>query len=138
MSSLNCVKCHTGLVIPTNPTGDRFRSAWKCQKCSHNYHGPMIASAIQQSQYYAEDVNRTDVREVEKAVKKLGITLSKEHMIILDLKQCLIGLHSEVIRREPNPARKSLNRKLELCKDILPVLKKVEPGISRLHGITTN
>lgn len=62
------------------------------------------------------------------------MTFSPNHYIILDLKQCLVGLHSEILRREPNPSRKILNRKLQLCKEILPVLEKVEPGISRLRG----
>jgi hypothetical protein len=40
-----------------------------------------------------------------------------------------------MILRQPNPSRKILNRKTELCQDMLPVLQVVEPGISRLRGI---
>lgn len=54
--------------------------------------------------------------------------------MILDLKLCLIGLYSEVLRREVNPNRKYLSRKLQLCKELLPVLEIVEPGISRMTG----
>lgn len=138
MSSLKCVKCHTGFITPISPTEERYKSSsiWKCnqEKCSHQYKGAMISMAVQESQRFVERINRRDIKTVENALKKLLLTLSEEHSIILDLKQCLIGLHSEILRRDPNPNRKMLNRKLELCKEILPVLQKVEPGISRMKG----
>ncbi|GLV35041.1 SET and MYND domain containing arthropod-specific member 4 [Carabus blaptoides fortunei] len=140
LSSLVCIKCHRGMVAPLKLTENihRYESVWKCldKKCSYIYRGNMIGTAITQSKNIIEDADKTDIRTVESLIKKLLITFSPNHYIILDLKQWLIGLHSEILRRDPNPSRKIISSKLQLCKEILPVLETVEPGISRLRGIT--
>ena len=65
----------------------------------------------------------------------LSKTFHTNHFLVLSLKQKLLSEY----RREltsPNPRKKALLRILDLCKEIFSVLEIVEPGISRLKGMT--
>jgi hypothetical protein len=72
---------------------------------------------------------------MEALLRRLLRTFPPQHFVILELKQTLVAAYRDMILREPNTSRKILNRKIELCRDMLPVLQVVEPGISRLTGM---
>lgn len=55
---------------------------------------------------------------------------------MVEIKQNLVALYRDIILREPSPSRKVMQRKINLCLDLLKVLDAIEPGISRLRGKT--
>jgi hypothetical protein len=75
---------------------------------------------------------------MEALLRKLLRTFTPQHFVILEVKEALVAAYRDIIIRQPNSTRSILNRKTELCRDMLPVLQVVEPGISRLRGITSS
>lgn len=143
MSSLRCVRCYEGLITSTNPTATRnpqkqmkqMDSAWECNSCKHQYRPNLIATTVSLARCLLNDTDRSDVRAMEALLRRLLRTFPPQHFVILELKQTLVAAYRDMILREPNTSRKILNRKIELCRDMLPVLQVVEPGISRLTGM---
>lgn len=60
--------------------------------------------------------------------------MAPNHYLLLDAKQRLAGVLRDVINREPRPTKKVMRRKIELCKELLPVLETLSPGICRIKG----
>lgn len=149
MSSLRCVRCHEGVIVSTNPIGTRTplqetkqvktvstNTDWECTNCKHRYRLSLIATSVSLARDQFSDVDKTDTRAMEALLRKLLRTFTPQHFVILEVKQALVAAYRDIIIRQPNPTRNILNRKTELCQDMLPVLQVVEPGISRLRGIT--
>jgi hypothetical protein len=149
MSSLRCVRCHEGFIVPTNPIGTRTplqetkqvktvstNTDWACTNCQHRYRLSLIATSVSLARDLFSDVDKSDTRAMEALLRKLLRTFTPQHFVILEVKQALVAAYRDMIIRQPNPTRNILNRKTELCQDMLPVLQVVEPGISRLRGIT--
>lgn len=82
--------------------------------------------------FYFSD--KSDYKQIETFLNKISKTLPKENFITIDVKQSLIAAYRDVLRRDIKPSKHVLQRKLELCHDLLPLLNKIEPGISRLKG----
>lgn len=72
---------------------------------------------------------------MESLLEKLSRTFHQNHFIILSLKQRILAVYRKEVGGI-NPQRKLLQRMVELCTEVLHVLEIVEPGISRLKGIT--
>ncbi|KAJ9577911.1 hypothetical protein L9F63_025224 [Diploptera punctata] len=133
MSSIRCVRCKDGFIIPTDPTTNQQK--WECNKCNHHYRHNMIKTTVSLARSFVDEVDRTDYRAMEALLIRLSRTFPPQHFVLLELKQTLVAVYRDIINRETNPSRKVLSRKLQLCRDMLPILEVVEPGISRLRGI---
>lgn len=149
MSSIRCVRCHEGSVVSTNPVGTgsplqetkqvkmaSTNTEWECRNCQHRYRLSLIATTVSLARDLFCDVDKSDTRAMEALLRKLLRTFTPQHFVILEVKQALVAAYRDMISRQPNPTRSILNRKTELCQDMLPVIQVVEPGISRLKGIT--
>uniref|UniRef100_A0A1B6C1U0 SET domain-containing protein n=1 Tax=Clastoptera arizonana TaxID=38151 RepID=A0A1B6C1U0_9HEMI len=124
LSSLMCVRCKTGFVVK------RDEKYWGCNKCEHKCKKELICCTITEAEYLFNGTDPTDARALEKLLMKFAHTLSPNHSISLDIKQMLVTLYREVA------SAKALQRKIQLCNEILIVLMTIDPGISRLRGIT--
>lgn len=133
MSSIRCVRCKDGFVTSIDPTANQEK--WACNSCNHHYRPSLISTTVSIARDLVDDVDRTDSRAMETLLGRLLRTFPPQHYVILELKQTLVALYRDVINRETNPSRKILHRKSQLCRDMLPILEIVEPGISRLRGI---
>lgn len=149
MSSIWCVRCHEGFVVSTNPIGTRSplqetkevkmastNTDWECKNCQHRYRFSLIATTVSLARDLFCDVDKSDTRAMEALLRKLLRTFAPQHFVILEVKQALVAAYRDIIIRQSNPTRSVLNRKTELCQDMLPVIQVIEPGISRLKGIT--
>ena len=147
MSSLRCPRCYEGLIIPTNPIRTitpkqgpqqvktvSVDICWECNKCKHRYQSNLIRTTVTLARCLLNDVSKSDIRATEGLLRRLLRTFPPQHFVILELKQTLVAAYRDMILRDPNPTKKVLSRKTELCRDMLPVLQVVEPGISRLRG----
>jgi hypothetical protein len=149
MSSLRCVRCHESFIVSTDPIGTRIplrettkvqtilkNTDWECMNCQHRYSLNLIATTVMLARHLFSDVDKSDIKAMEALLRKLLRTFTPQHFVILEVKQALVAAYRDIIIRQPNPTRNILNRKTELLRDMLPVLQVVEPGISRLRGIT--
>lgn len=88
-----------------------------------------MSSTLSLAQDYLESVDRTDPQQLETAVARLSSTLVPSHSLLLDLKQSIVAVY-----REQEPSAQTMLRKVQLCRELLPILRKIEPGISRMTG----
>lgn len=73
---------------------------------------------------------------MEESIIKFSSILNPNHSFVLELKQAIAAiLRERCVQSLNKPSVKTLKRKLELCEGILPTLKTLQPGISRLTGI---
>ncbi|XP_053683976.1 SET domain-containing protein SmydA-8-like [Sabethes cyaneus] len=131
LSSLRCTECTDGLCsfYTDNPR-------WKCNNCDHllkrEYVNEVLCAA--RSEILSCPL---EIRDLEKIIGKHSKTLNPHHSLVLEAKQNLAGeLRSVCLSVEPsNVPKQVLKRKLELCEEILGILRTLEPGISRMVGI---
>lgn len=79
-------------------------------------------------------LDKTDLKNIENFISKISRHLSPSHYILLEAKQQLAGVLRDYLNKTWNVPKKSIMRKLEICKEFLPLLDVLEPGISRLRG----
>ncbi|KAJ8680670.1 hypothetical protein QAD02_016457 [Eretmocerus hayati] len=139
LSCIVCPRCRKDFVGLQNVrTKDPYnaKTKWQCRKCKRIFRGCLIRSTLEISKNMISCVDDDDVKALENLLEKLARTFHKNHFVMLSLKQQILGLYRNEIRNNVNPRRKVMQRMLEMCKEMLDVLEIVEPGISRLKGIT--
>lgn len=80
----------------------------------------------------------TDIERIELIITKYTKQLSANHYLVLEMKQKLADILRSMSGGEANmnddEIQRLLRRKIELCEELLPVLRVLKPGISRLTG----
>lgn len=135
-SAFRCPKC-TGRVLPTAPLDPNAQ--WKCIDNGCTY--TMVAAAVQlllkrlTDEFELIDVN--DVPGYENFLHKYRNVLHETHYLCLSAKHSLSQLYGKVadymIHQMPEM---ELNRKIQICRDLMKVFDVIEPGYSRLRGVT--
>lgn len=88
---------------------------------------------LARSEILQQDVN--SVAMLEQLIVKYSNILNPNHYLVVDMKQKLTAILRNICDYEMTPQPKILQRKIILCEEILPILKVIQPGISRLKGI---
>ncbi|XP_058062039.1 SET domain-containing protein SmydA-8-like [Anopheles bellator] len=131
LSSIKCTECEEGLCL-----FDDQAPKWECNLCGHQLQRRYVNEIMSEAR---EDVSSCalDIRNLERVIGKHSKTLNPQHALVLEAKQNLAGeLRSMCISCDPqNVPRQALKRKLELCEEMLQILRALDPGISRLTGI---
>lgn len=81
------------------------------------------------------DQEISSVPMLEQLIAKYSTILNPNHYLVVDMKQKLIAILRSICDYEMKPQPKILQRKITLCEEILPILRVIQPGISRLKGI---
>lgn len=122
MSTLICQSCKGNVL------NDTKHNVWQCIVCNN------VTNNVDGS---IADINRAitmanfDVCKLETIIRNFSHRLHQNHHLMLKAKQILAGvLKMTTIRSR----RFTAQRLLELCSDILTVLRIIYPGISRLTG----
>lgn len=88
---------------------------------------------LARSEILEQEVN--SVPMLEQLILKYSKLLNPNHYLVVDMKQKLTAILRNICDYEITPQPKILERKIILCEEILPILKAIQPGISRLKGI---
>ncbi|CAH2267756.1 SET and MYND domain-containing protein DDB_G0273589-like [Pararge aegeria] len=129
MSSAICPSCKTGYM-------SKAGESWICRSCKKESEHSVIGHKVQCCSDKLEVINKKDEKELEEYIKYVSLVLAPNHYLLLDAKQRLAGVLRDIINREPRPTKKVMRRKIELCKELLPVLETLSPGICRIKAIT--
>ncbi|XP_008547423.1 SET domain-containing protein SmydA-8-like [Microplitis demolitor] len=137
LSTIYCPRCKEGSIIyegksRINPYLKEKK--WKCKKCLRCYSGSLIKTTLELTKTRIDQADDSRVKELENLLNNLSSMMHSNHFLIMSLKQKLLALYRKEITCL-NPKKKTLQRMMQLCKEILQVLEIVEPGISRLKGI---
>lgn len=128
LSSLFCKYCEKGLVIYRESL-----AVWRCDLCnkeqsSQEINGILIAAKT-------EILQVTSIQRLEQLIVTYSMLLNPNHYLVVDMKQKLAAILRNICDQERMPQPKILRRKMELCEEILPIIRVLQPGISRLKAI---
>nr|XP_012234311.1 PREDICTED: LOW QUALITY PROTEIN: protein msta, isoform B-like [Linepithema humile] len=142
MSSLKCNKCENGIVLPLDSLDSN--STWKCTHCDFSTNGQAVQKVlriIQAEVDAAEAISGADgadaIHERETVMRKYRSVLHPRHAFLTMLRHSLTQMYGRVdeylLDDLPNVV---LEHKVDLCRLLLQVLDAVEPGYSRIRGMT--
>lgn len=139
MGSLKCSKCDNGTVISTDPLS--FDCAWKCSNCDYSTTAQDVRKIYEAIQNELDAIEwLADAKAIEQRefiLKKYGTVLHQKNAYMTILRTALTQLYGRIesygLNDLPNLL---LERKIELCNSLLEVLNVVEPGLSRIRGVT--
>ncbi|XP_055840242.1 SET domain-containing protein SmydA-8 [Episyrphus balteatus] len=130
LSSVKCKVCPDGYV-------SLFDSKWTCENCSaimSELDVQKLLSEVAEQILYADG----DIREYETLLAKYSGDFHPNHFLMIDLKQNTASiLRSILMNPMCQPGRGVIRRKIELCEQMLPVVRALQPGISRLYAIAS-
>ncbi|XP_069699803.1 uncharacterized protein SmydA-5 [Periplaneta americana] len=122
-----------GTQLPVSPLDDN--TDWRCDRC------PVVLSASQVNELVSrigEEVDSVQassptVTQLEELLSKLGMFLHPHHYHLYSVKHSLVQLYGHQQGYQASQlSEQQLERKAEMCRDLLAVTDKVDPGSSRL------
>lgn len=128
MSSLICKECFESYVVYKD-------SKWICVKCSKEMPTSEVNEILITANNDILDADG-DIRQMEHLILKFSRIFHPNHYLIIDLKQSVASILRSICSASLVPPGKAvMERKIQLCEEILPILKVIQPGISRLNAI---
>ncbi|CAL1674293.1 unnamed protein product [Lasius platythorax] len=142
MSSLKCNKCDNGIILPLDSLDSE--STWNCTHCNFSTNGQAVRKIlriIQAEVDAAEAISGADgadaIYERETVMKKYRSVLHPHHAFLTILRHSLSQMYGRVdeylLDDLPDIV---LEHKVDICRLLLQVLDVVEPGYTRVRGMT--
>nr|XP_049702787.1 SET domain-containing protein SmydA-8 isoform X1 [Helicoverpa armigera]XP_049702791.1 SET domain-containing protein SmydA-8 isoform X1 [Helicoverpa armigera]XP_049702794.1 SET domain-containing protein SmydA-8 isoform X1 [Helicoverpa armigera] len=135
-SAFRCPRC-AGRVLPTAPLMPL--EIWRCidNGCEYTMTAPSVQLLLKRLTDEFEQIDANDVRGYEGFLHKYRNVIHPTHYLCLSAKHSLSQLYGKVadymIHEMPEA---ELNRKIEICRDLMKAFDVIEPGYSRLRGVT--
>ncbi|ENN81700.1 hypothetical protein YQE_01906, partial [Dendroctonus ponderosae] len=138
--ALICPKCDNGLVLCDNPLD--FDSTWSCNNTAKCCAGYSISATsmnllLNRISDEVDQIDCNDIKSMELFLEKYRNVLHPNHYLCLGIKIYLSQVYGRIsgyIIQELD--EKPLLRKKEICKEILSVFDVIEPGLTRIRGVT--
>lgn len=128
LSSLHCKYCGNGMVLYLESL-----AVWRCSLCDEQQTVQEINDILTAAK--SEILETASADGLESLIKIYSKLLNPNHFLVIDMKQQLAAMLRNVCDQKMVPQPKLLRRKMELCADILPIIRVIQPGISRLKAI---
>ncbi|XP_054268292.1 SET domain-containing protein SmydA-8-like [Macrosteles quadrilineatus] len=135
MSALKCRNCSAGRVLPVEPLRDD--TDWRCDACNSIHLNKDINTAINRVEQEISGLDQEKVLLIEAAIRRYSGLLHPSHYLIVGLKYSLSQLYGKTagfLISQMN--EETLQRKVQICEDILKIFDIVEPGFTRIRAIT--
>ncbi|XP_049876356.1 SET domain-containing protein SmydA-8-like isoform X2 [Pectinophora gossypiella] len=135
-SAFCCPKCG-GRVLPAAPLDQN--ASWNCIDNGCGYTMPPVAVQMLLKRLTDEfdAVDASDVEGFENFLHKYRNVLHSSHYLCLSAKHSLSQLYGKVENYMIHEMPESeLHRKIDICRDLMKVFDVIEPGYSRLRGVT--
>uniref|UniRef100_A0A182KF08 MYND-type domain-containing protein n=1 Tax=Anopheles christyi TaxID=43041 RepID=A0A182KF08_9DIPT len=134
-SGFRCPNCRraTNLVLAVEPTN--YRSVWRCQnrRCAYQERAEQYVARCERLQQELLGLNRTEPAGYEQFLASNQTTLHPWNAYILQAKYALTQLLSST-RQTKEPSESATRRVVELCRDLLAVADRLEPGYSTFRA----
>lgn len=141
VSGVRCPSCPDGIVLPDGRGGEQMR--WTCSTCPKEISHEEATRMEEVVQNIANNIQKLPVdRHLMERCEELFLTLPKKlhsnHVVLMQLRIHLIHLYGNIgeFQMTELPAN-LLQRKAQLCFELLDVLRLISPGQSRLRGYTS-
>ncbi|CAF4877795.1 unnamed protein product [Pieris macdunnoughi] len=135
-SAFRCPRC-SGRILSTAPLEPR--APWRCldSACTYTMTAGGVQAMLKRLTEELEQIDANDVEGFEKFLHKYRNVLHDNHYLCLSALHSLSQLYGKIsgfmIHEMPES---QLHRKIEICRDLMKVFDVIEPGYSRLRGIT--
>lgn len=131
LSSLKCQACQIGCLIQMYG-----QSKWTCLNCNAFQPNEKIDDILREIRHHVNNLG-SQMDKIELSIAKYSCILHPNHYLLIEMKQKLAAIirHMGEMNSDYCKSEKLLSRKIELCKEIVPLLDILQPGISRLKGI---
>ncbi|XP_061719422.1 SET domain-containing protein SmydA-8 [Cydia pomonella] len=134
-SAFRCPKC-AGRVLPAAPL--RPGAPWGCvDGCSYSMSAAAVQLLLKRLTDEFEQIDADDVPGFETFLHKYRNVIHGGHYLRLSALHSLSQLYgkaaSYLIHEMPEP---ELHRKIEVCRELMKAFDVIEPGYSRLRGVT--
>jgi hypothetical protein len=139
MGTLKCSKCDNGVILSTDPLS--FTCEWKCTHCEFKTSAVAVRKVydVVQSEIDAVEMlsGPEGIEQREAIYRKYRSVFHPKNAYMTIIRTALTQLYgrAEGYTVEDLPDL-LLERKIELCNQLLEVLDVVEPGHSRIRGVT--
>lgn len=143
LSALKCLgteetgKCG-GTQLPLNPTDDK--TEWACDKCDIKLNNSDVAYLVNQigDEVDHVQINAPTVRDLTALMEKILTFLHPNHYHVYSIKHSLIQLYGYQQGYLPNQITDELlKKKAQMCRELLEVTKKIDPGNARCVVLET-
>nr|CAD7455694.1 unnamed protein product [Timema tahoe] len=136
--AISCAACkrsgRDSKVLSTNPLDSA--AAWRCKSCPHSIPGRQMAWGNDAVRQEMEAVNKRRSEALEEFLEKYGGALHSTNSHILEMKYVLARLYgNEEGRVLSDLSDEHLERKIDLCHELLEVADALSPGMSRMRGV---
>merc|ERR1712179_656288 len=126
-----------GPVICTDPKDETNMSPWECTKCKFMVRAETVERLNKMIYFELARTPPRDIKEVENIFQKYRNTLHHQHFHLVGMKHTLSELYGRIENYTLGELTvQQINRKIECCRDLLTVLDMLDPGISRMRGLT--
>lgn len=128
MSTVKCKQCPDGFSVCT-------QGKWLCMQCNAITDAATVQKILIQA---SEDIANAsgDVMAYEELLNRYAPEFHPNHFLMIDIKQNIATiLRAILINSMRDPNKEVLRRRLDLCEEILPVVKVLIPGYSKLYAI---
>ncbi|CAK1555495.1 unnamed protein product [Leptosia nina] len=135
-SAFRCPKC-AGRILSTAPLEPL--APWRCTDngCFYTMTSGGVQAMLKRLTDEFEQIDANDVDGFEKFLHKYRNVLHDNHYLCLSALHSLSQLYGKIagymIHEMPE---EQLHRKIDICRDLMKVFDVIEPGYSRLRGIT--
>ncbi|XP_046990280.1 SET domain-containing protein SmydA-8 [Schistocerca americana] len=135
LSTLKCSKCDNGVLLSADPLEPSAQ--WRCTRCEFCTRGEAVRRVLQLISNELQMVEAGDSVEARETLfRKYRSVLHPRHAYMSQMRHSLCQLYGRVddylLDDLPDVL---LERKVDLCRDLLAVADVVEPGLSRLRGV---
>lgn len=138
LGTLKCTKCDNGIIMSTSPLDSN--AIWKCTHCEFSTSGvaiqkvfSVIQGEIDEVESMEQDSSALEARETLQKKYKSVLHPKNAYHMILRLSLCQMYGKVEGYTMDVLPDI-LLERKIEMCNQLLYVLNVIEPGYSRIRG----
>jgi len=135
LSAFKCQKCSVGNVLPLKPL--QLHTNWRCDRCSYRLNAAVVARIDNQLNNEFDAIGPNDVQKFEDFLKRHGSLLHPNHYYFTSARQSLSQLYGRDSQFLLGSLSSTLlERKISLCRELLSVADVLEPGLTRLRGVT--
>ncbi|XP_013179737.1 PREDICTED: protein msta, isoform A [Papilio xuthus] len=124
----------TGAMLVSTNTFDET-APWKCEKCDHYIQSRQMFWGNNALKQDLNKLNKSGPQELEEFIEKYKLTLHPRNHLIVQAKLALAQIYGNyegyTLPELPNDL---LNRKIEICHELLELADKLEPGWTRFRG----
>ncbi|XP_046657363.1 SET domain-containing protein SmydA-8-like [Daphnia pulicaria] len=136
LSALCCPKCTTGAVLPVRPL-DEAETEWKCTRCPYNLTASVVNRVVDRLTQEFQAIGPNQVEKYEGFLKRHASLVHPNHFLFTSARQSLSQLYGRDERFLLNTlTMEQLERKVAICRQLLDVADVVEPGLTRIRGVT--